>query len=445
MDNDIMHQQQLQRIKEIYFSTAERTRTVKAGETVLQQGEYNDCLFLVKKGRLSGFLHNPESNLTAKVFEVHEGAFFGVHSYFAKTWESSTTIIADSDSELAWVNKTTQAVEPNVYGSLSEQFTPVVVHELAQRQMRTGLQALEKERALQKLHAAEQMTTLGQLAAGIAHELNNAVGVLSSKTETLAEALRQLVDESHPEANGFLELGVAVGQSSSSSEVRKRAKQLLESYKLDRDTAKQLAKAVPEGEVSREWFNDIEQSLHFWEMGRDLHDMRLASKHAASIVRSVKQLGGGDQAKQPDLDVNDTIHKSLALLQSNLRRVNVVLRPAVLPKINASATELVQVWVNIIKNACDAMEHVAEPQLEIVTSYYKNRLVVSISNNGPAIDEQTRRKVFQPNFTTKKGGLSFGLGLGLSIVQRIVHSYGGSIALKSDAEKTKFRIKLPIA
>ena len=102
-----------------------------------------------------------------------------------------------------------------------------------------------------------------------------------------------------------------------------------------------------------------------------LHDMKLASKHAASIVRSVKQLGGTDNARQPDVDVNDTIHKSLALLQSNLRRVNVVLRPAVLPTMTASTTELVQVWVNIIKNACDAMEDTPEPQIEIITRHSK--------------------------------------------------------------------------
>lgn len=85
-----------------------------------------------------------------------------------------------------------------------------------------------------------------------------------------------------------------------------------------------------------------------------------------------------------------------------------------------------------------------KPEIEIQTRLSKQRILITIANNGPEIDETTRRKIFQPSFTTKKGGLSFGLGLGLSIVKRIVSGYGGNVALKSDSERTIFRIKLPI-
>ncbi|OAN13837.1 histidine kinase [Photobacterium jeanii] len=434
----------VQRIIKVYFQDSSRTKLVKAGTQILKQDGFNDRLYWVKSGELSGYLSNDKKSLTAKVFSVVPGMFFGVHSFFAQTKQASTTVIAERDSVLTWIDLETPAVDVETYGSLSEQFMPVMMHELAQRQMLTGLQAIEKEKALQKLYAAEQMTTLGQLAAGIAHELNNAVGVLSSKTESLQNAICHFLEENQPEVSPFLDLGICEGQSVTSAQARKRAKELQEKHVLSRDQARQLARALPQGHIPDYWLANLDQALRYWDVGRDLHDMRLAAKHAASIVRSVKQLGGSEQTKQPDVDVNDTIHKSLALLQSNLRRVNVTLRPAVIPTITASATELVQVWVNIIKNACDAMEHTDEPQIEIVTRYSKNRLMITISNNGPMIDEATRRKIFQPNFTTKKGGLSFGLGLGLSIVQRIIHSYGGTIALKSDQEKTKFRIKLPI-
>ncbi|WP_299013932.1 ATP-binding protein [uncultured Photobacterium sp.] len=435
----------LERIIDVYFRKLNRVISVKAGTQVLKQDGFNDKLYWVKKGELYGYLKNESNSLTTRVFRVKPGMFFGVHSFFSRTLVASTTVIAETDSELAWIDLDTKVVEPESYGSLSEQFMPVMMHELAQRQVLAGMQAFEKEKALQKLYVAEQMTTLGQLAAGIAHELNNAVGVLSSKTEGVQSEICRFLQESKPEVSHFLELGISDGQSVPSSEVRKRARELQELHGLEREQARQLARAQPKGEVPTSWLENLEEALQYWDLGRDLHDMRLASKHATSIVRSVKQLGGTDHFRQPDIDINDTINKSLSLLQSSLRRINVVLRPAVLPAISASSTELVQVWVNIIKNACDAMEDMSDPQLEIITRHSKNRLLVTISNNGPMIDEVTRRKIFQPNFTTKKGGLSFGLGLGLAIVQRIVHSYGGTIALKSDPEKTKFRIKLPIA
>ncbi|MDG2664392.1 ATP-binding protein, partial [Vibrio parahaemolyticus] len=177
---------------------------------------------------------------------------------------------------------------------------------------------------------------------------------------------------------------------------------------------------------------------------RDLHDLRIASKHTVGIVRSVKQLGRTDIDLDEAININDSINRALALLQSDLRRVSVRFSPADLPAFIGSQTELVQVWVNILKNACDALGETEKPGIEIHTRESKGKILVTIANNGPEIDEATRRKIFRPNFTTKKGGLSFGLGLGLSIVKRIIAGYNGSIVVKSDSEKTIFRIKLPV-
>ncbi|WP_318459082.1 ATP-binding protein [Photobacterium leiognathi] len=436
--------QALTRIIDTYFRDSERTMSVAAGTQVLRQNDYNDKLYWVKSGELSGYLKHDEQGPSAKVFVVKEGMFFGVHSFFAQTLMATTTVVAEKDSEIAWIDLLTQPVEPETYGSLAEQFMPVMVHELARRQMLTGIEALEKEKALQKLYSSEQMRTLGQLAAGIAHELNNAIGVISSKTENIQTDIMDFVTSIKPEMLPFLQHGINVGQTAGSQQVRERAKVLMKQYHLPREKAKTLARAIPEGEVPAPWLTHLDEALRYWDCGRDLRDMRLAAKHSASIVKSVKQLGGSDHVRQPDVDINETLHKSLALLQSNLRPVEVILRPAVLPPLMASSTELVQVWVNLIKNACDAMEYTTAPQIEIVTRHVKNKILVTITNNGPMIDEATRRQIFNPNFTTKKGGLSFGLGLGLSIVQRIIQSYDGSVVVKSDEERTTFRIKLPI-
>lgn len=435
----------LQRLIEDYFESPFRQITIPAGEVVLKQAGYNDRLYWVKSGELEGFFAETAKDKKTKVFTAPAGTFIGVHSFFAETLEASTTVIAKEKSELAWIDTSTLVVSPEKYGPLTAQFTPVIVKELARRQRRASMEAVEREVVQKKLNTAEQMTTLGQLAAGIAHELNNAVGVINSKTERLQSVIIELLEECHPDASQFLDHGLLYGQKVSSSEVRVRTKELMSTYRLDRDTARKLARAVPQGEIDRTWFNNIEQALCYWEIGRDLHDMRLASKHSVGIVKSVKQLGRTDTDTEEWLDINDSINKALALLHNSLRGINVKISPAVLPKVKASSTELVQIWVNIIKNASDALSHTSEPAIEISTRHVRNMVQITVANNGPEINEVTRRKIFQPNFTTKKGGLSFGLGLGLSIVQRIINSYGGSIAVMSNDEKTIFRIKLPVS
>ncbi|WED20831.1 ATP-binding protein [Vibrio sp. JC009] len=439
-----MDQDKLDRLINHYFVETGRTMEVAEDKPLLTQGVANERLYYVLSGSFEGFFTDDEGMRSTKIFTAKEGAFIGVYSFFSEKTLSSSSVIAKEKSVVAWIDKETLPIEPEYYGNLTEQFAPVIILELSNRQMRTVREAIAKEEALQKLYTAEQMTTLGQLAAGIAHELNNAIGVVSSKTERLQLVISQLIQELHPEAMAFLEEGLNHGQVASSSEVRRRAKELESVHKLPRETAKSLARAVPEGELSPLWLNDVEEAIRFWGVGRDLRDMRLAAKHSVGIVRSVKQLGRTDIDTEEWLDVNESINKAISLLQSDLRRVSVHLSPASLPPFKGSSTELVQVWANIMKNACDAMERTPSPEIDISTRHTNNRILITITNNGPEIDEATRRKIFQPNFTTKKGGLSFGLGLGLSIVKRIISGYGGSIAVKSSAEKTIFRIKLPV-
>lgn len=427
-----------------YFTEPSRQITLSADEVIFRQNGKNNRLYYVLEGELEGYFENESSGKLTKVFNATEGAFIGVHSFFSGTWIASSTVIAKTEVRLAWIDKATPAVQPEKLGPLSAQFMPVMVNELSRRQRRATQEAVAKEKALQQLHTAEQMTTLGQLAAGIAHELNNAIGVVSSKTERLQQELLELLEEVHPEASQYFDFGLLQGQTISSREVREIAKRIEKNYRLAPHVSKALARALGSDKVPQSWLESPDDALKYWQMGRGLHDLRIAARHTVSIVKSVKQLGRIDSEPEELLDINDTINKALSLLQSDLRRVDVHLRPAAVPRLIGSSTEFVQVWSNLIKNACDAMQNTEHPQIDIQTKVSNSRLLVTIANNGPEIDEQTRRKIFQPNFTTKKGGLSFGLGLGLSIVKRIVSENGGTIVVKSDPERTIFRVKLPL-
>ncbi|MEH0689164.1 cyclic nucleotide-binding domain-containing protein [Vibrio cholerae] len=427
-----------------YFSDPDRQMDLAANQVILKQNGSNDRLYYVREGELEGFVESESKGKRIKVFTAGPSAFIGVHSFFSGTWIASSTVISKTDVKLAWIDRTTAAVEPERLGPLNAQFMPVMVNELNRRQHRATQEALAKEKALQQLHTAEQMTTLGQLAAGIAHELNNAIGVVSSKTERLQQELSELLAEVKPAYKAHFDFGLRQGQMISSREIRRLAKNIEQRYRVDSKTASALARALASDEVPSEWLSDVNSALKYWQMGRGMHDLRSAARHSVAIVKSVKQLGRTDTEPLELLDINDTLNKALALLQSDLRRVNVHLRPAQLPRIQGSSTEFVQVWSNIIKNACDAMRSTDDPMIEIHTKVVNQRILVTIANNGPEIDEPTRRKIFQPNFTTKKGGLSFGLGLGLAIVKRIVSENGGSVVVKSDPSRTIFRVKLPL-
>ncbi|MFQ5560714.1 MAG: ATP-binding protein [Nitrospinota bacterium] len=84
-----------------------------------------------------------------------------------------------------------------------------------------------------------------------------------------------------------------------------------------------------------------------------------------------------------------------------------------------------------------------DPAIRIESSLRDDTILVSVEDNGPGIPEENREKVFQPNVTTKVEGLSFGLGLGLSIVKRLVELYNGSINIRSKPGKTVFTVSFP--
>ncbi len=432
---------------DIYFSDPKRVITLPEGEFLFKQDEFNDRLFLVKKGKLRGFGINPDGS-EVEFFIATPYMFVGVNSFFS-TSKTMTNTVTLEDSILAYIGYKDAVYLAGGNASLSEQFLPVIVNELTYRQTRMMEIGAETEKTLKKLIQSEKLASLGQMAAGIAHELNNAIAVLEKNTKWLGERIAEIIDSHRPDMLRHFQTGLSEGRSLSNSEIRARQKRYKSIFKLTDAHAETLANtSVSESELSKikDRLKQLAPDISaYWEIGATIKDMLVAAQHATYVVKSVKELGVRRSQRAQHVDINETIKEALTLLQSDLRKIHVDLHFSSLPPIIANAGEMIQIWSNLIKNACESMINAktVDPQLEITSGMEKNKIVVTVKDNGPGIPEHIKDKIFQPNVTTKIEGLSFGLGLGLTIVQRILDGYGGKISVESEPGNTLFTISIP--
>lgn len=173
----------LERLNRVYFSDPGRTISIAKGEMLVAQGEECHRLYLLQEGALVAYRQAenlPGTDLPAamarkhEVFRAEPGSYVCVQAFFSRTYHSSNDIVAVEDTKLTYIDDTTPAVDEEEYGTLEHQFIPVLMHELAARNIRIFSHATEKEEAQRLLQRAEMASTLAQLSAGIAHELNKA-------------------------------------------------------------------------------------------------------------------------------------------------------------------------------------------------------------------------------------------------------------------------------
>lgn len=439
-------------LKAKYFSNPDQRLELKAGDIILHQGDSNDKIYYVESGKVYGHYKVGEGE-SMKMFSTRPGMIAGIYSFFSHDGHSYTTVSAVEKTVLYYIDKSQIPKEGEKdYTLFLKHMLPVVVNEIYLRQMLLKQNEREKQLAMNKLIQSEKLATLGELSAGLAHELNNAIGVIQNKTIWLTEHLRAFFGarEDHGSFQ-FYESGLTKGQSLSSIEIRKRKKKLVEKLKIKESQAKRLAKMdLTEEELSfigrrrsEEFINEVN---YFWETGIALHDMNIAARHTTHVINSIKDLGKASKGIHRECDIAETIGKSLTLLSSILKDVEISLETSPGLIVNCTDGKLVQIWINLIKNATESLEHskTPYPKITIVAKRIDGEISIRITDNGPGISKQLLPTIFKPNVTTKVDGISFGLGLGLSIVQRIiVEEMGGSIDVDSKPGHTTFKILIP--
>lgn len=334
--------------------------------------------------------------------------------------------------------------------------------------------SLEREHYLASLLARrEKLAALGTMAAGLAHELNNPAAALRRSAKELSGAVdrrdssaialfgMELVGD---ELSRTLELRDMAGRRFEEATVAMasadpmREDELLQTLeKLGMDDPWEAAASLSDAGWSAEGLADVvspfaeatRPAVAEW-LAADadcrvlLREITLSSEAISGLVGAVKEYTHLDRAPIADVDVHGSLENTLLILKHRLKDggVEVVRRyGADLPQVEAYASELNQVWTNLIDNAVDAMGGAGV--LTLTTSADDSQLTVEIADNGPGIPEAEKPHLFEPFHSTK--GVGEGTGLGLYITKEIVtQRHGGNLSFTSTPGSTTFRVTLPL-
>lgn len=281
----------------------------------------------------------------------------------------------------------------------------------AQTQLQETLTELQQ--AQTQIIQSEKMSSLGQLVAGVAHEINNPVNFISANITHANEYIQELF----------------------------RIISVYQNY---------YPNPLPEIETS-------ELNYYIEDLPKLFQSMKVGAKRIQEIVVSLRIFSRLDEAEIKPVDIHQGIDSTLMILAHRLKTTSE--RPAIqvikqynqLPLVECYAGQLNQVFMNIITNAIDAIEDritksvLPNPEVSISTEVVESNVVkICIADNGIGIPEQIKQKIFNPFFTTKPVGVGTGMGLAISY-QIITERHSGSLQCASELGKgSKFMIKIPL-
>jgi two-component system, NtrC family, sensor kinase len=338
--------------------------------------------------------------------------------------------------------------------------------EAARRQAAQAL--LERNQAEAHLVHSEKMAALGQLIAGVAHEINTPIGAIKSSGRNISEAigsslltLPQLLDELD-EAHRHLfaalvERAGAPRAPLSTREERATVREVtakLEALGFDhpRHRAGLLVQLQAHGDLDavlpllrHPAIDRVLETAHgIATITTNADNINIAVDRVAKIIFALKSFSrfGGVQV-WAEADLAEGLETVLTIYQNQIKHgTELVRRYEDVPPVRCLPDELNQVWTNLVHNALQAMDH--KGTLTVGLRREGEEVAVSISDTGCGIPEEIRSRIFDPFFTTKPAGE--GTGLGLDIVRKILDKHQGRIEVDSEVGRgTTFTVRLPIA
>lgn len=437
--------QQKQWLAKTYFVQTNARFQLKKDQILLRQGERNQRIFYVLEGELEGVV-NFQSGEENPLFEAVQGDFIGIQSSFHPAHQSLSTVICRKDATLSWMDPGTEAI-PGPYGlTLMEQFMPIILEEWAIRMMQVHKLHGEQEAMLAELLEQKRKASLGELSAGIAHELNNSMAVIAGASRQIQNLLMKNISRLRPEWVLSLER-ILKPSVLSSKDLRLQSEIYEQHFGMTYLQARLMVQTKSSPEEFEESVSESERSLFLDTLAifSRLRDLGLAATQSSHVVQSMRVLGRpflGEQGSfSPVLGIRESVH----LLQSRLLNVDLVLD---LPEEEILAWgnhgDLVQVVLNLMQNALEAMQEdqIPHPRLELSLRHGSDRVKIEVRDFARGIAPENLPRLFEPSFSTKKMGHQFGLGLGLSIVKSLVEGMGGEIRVQTNSGGSCFEVHL---
>jgi two-component system NtrC family sensor kinase len=262
-------------------------------------------------------------------------------------------------------------------------------------ELKLSLENLKSTQA--QLIQSEKLASLGELTAGIAHEIQNPLNFVNNFSEVSTELVDELAEEQQ---------------------------------KPDRDP-----------ELEAELLGDLKQNLQ---------KINLHGKRASSIVKGMLEHSRQSTGKRELTDINQLADEYLRLSYHGIRAKDNTFNSDYktyfdenLPKIEVIPQDMGRVLLNLINNAFYAVKTVENPLVSVKTEQTENQIIIKVSDNGLGMSEEVKAKVFQPFFTTKPTGQGTGLGLSLAY-DIITKGHGGTIEVESkEGGGTTFVVRLP--
>ena len=429
--------------------------SLRAGDILIRQGELGDSAYVVIKGDFE--VQKQAGQSLIKIDVRNPGDVVGEMALLSQA-PRNATLVAKTDGEVLRIPQ--EAFEKLLASSTTAAMA--VLHWVMSR--------LTQNESL--LHQQEKMAALGTMSAGLAHELNNPAAAAQRSASRLQETQARWLHQTHQLEQVAFQEQQTEWLDSFIQEALRRFNSPIKLDTLEKiDLVDQLqtwlesngiesAWEIAPGMVNFGWDpesletlkNQLSPALFALSMqslGTGclmmglLSEVQQTTERISQIVHAVKSYTYLDQAPLLEVDVHEGLENTLVIMQHKLKKGVTVKREYSqdLPRIEAYASELNQVWTNIIDNAVDAMN--GKGEIKIKTYGEDQHVIVEIIDNGLGIPEDIQLRIFEPFFTTKAPG--HGTGLGLHISHDIIaNRHHGQLTVESKPGETKFRVVLPI-